>query len=98
MMDCHEFRVLAAKFSTGVTIRELASVAEIVSSLARISPPSRDAKRNFGLMIRWFRSRWTSVAAWLPFISLCDDDLRMIDGARELCDKKKQPKSPKDLI
>jgi hypothetical protein len=97
MMDCREFRVLAARFSTGVTIRELVSVAEIVSSLARISPPSRDAKRNFGLMIRWFRSRWTSVGPWLPLISLCDEERCIIDGARELSDKKKQAKSAKYL-
>jgi hypothetical protein len=89
-MACEEFHVLMRKFSSGITLRELSTVAELISAFADIQPPSRDAKRRFRLMIAWFRSKWAAVAPWLPFIHLRDEDNRVIDGVRELAEKGKQ--------
>jgi hypothetical protein len=89
-MTCDEFHVLMRKFSSGITIRELSTVAELLATLANILPPSRDAKRNFRLMIAWFRAKWASVAPWLPLVHLRDEYDRVIDGAREVAEKSKQ--------
>jgi hypothetical protein len=88
-MACEEFRVLMGKFSSGITLRELSTVAELISALADIQPPSRDAKRSFRLMIGWFRARWAAVSRWLPLVHLRDEEDRVIDGTRELAEKRK---------
>jgi hypothetical protein len=87
VLDCHEFGILEAKFSTGASLAELASVAEVIAVSAKIAPPPREAKRNFGLMVQWFRTRWRSVAPWLPLVALTDVDGWVIDGRRELLER-----------
>jgi hypothetical protein len=86
--DCAEYRLLQIRFSTGVTLREISSIAEIVSILARIPGPSREAKRNVAVMMRWFRSNWPLVSGWLPALQLRDKDDRVINGKREIGETK----------
>jgi hypothetical protein len=88
--DCfnwEEFRFLQMKFSTGVTLRELSSIAMIVSSFAAVQPPSRDAKRRFPSLLQWFRDSWSAIAPFLPFVQLLDEKGLAIDGRRELVEK-----------
>jgi hypothetical protein len=66
-----------------VRLRELRSIAIVITSLANVEPPGRDAKRQLGLMLDWFRRNWAVVACWLPFVNLCDERGRPIDGQRE---------------
>jgi hypothetical protein len=82
-----EFRFLQAKFSSGVTIRELQSVAEICAGCAGILPPGREAKRSFRVLLQWFRDYWVRISPWLCVIELRDEKGLVIDGQREFMDK-----------
>jgi hypothetical protein len=79
-------RLLQAKFSRGVSLKELRSIAAVIAMQAWISP-SRDAKRSYGLMVGWFISQWAEVAPWLPFVALRDTAGRAIDGRREAIER-----------
>jgi hypothetical protein len=78
-----QFRFLCAKFSSGVTLKELRSIACIISSVSNLKPPSRDIKRSRGRLVRWFIDYWPIVYPWLAVTNLRDADDRSIDGSRE---------------
>ena len=82
-----EFRVLQVKFSSGVTLRELTSIARILSLLAGIPEPPRTCKRSFPNLIKWFIANWQRVSPFLPCVQLRDDNNEIIDGRRELIEK-----------
>jgi hypothetical protein len=82
-----ELRFLRMKFSTGVRLAELTSVATLAAVVARIKVPSRDTKRSFPLMVAWFRDNWAEVLPYLPLMQLRDTDDRPIDMAREIDDR-----------
>jgi hypothetical protein len=84
-----EYHCLAVKFSSGVTLKELSSIAELVASFAAIPSPSRSAKRNFRLMMYWFKMNWLAVEPWLALVQLRDQDMQVIDSSRELKEKGK---------
>jgi hypothetical protein len=79
-----EYRWLASRFSSGVSVKELVAIAEIAADLARVAPPSRDSKRNFQLLLGWFRAHWATVMPFLCLMNLRGEDFRVIDGYREL--------------
>jgi hypothetical protein len=81
-----EIRILRAKFSSGVTLKELGSVGVLLSSLLDIAPPPRPARRSYVLLLKWFKERWSHILPILPFIQLRDDNDVPIDGQRELLD------------
>jgi hypothetical protein len=83
LLACPEVQILQAKFSSGVRLRELRSIALVIVAIANLEPPGRDAKRQLGLMLDWFRQNWAVVACWLPFVNLRDERGRTIDGQRE---------------
>jgi hypothetical protein len=85
--DCEEFRFLQSRFSTGVTLRELRSIATIVSLIGGLPAPSRNEKRGFRGLVSWFRKNWEGAIAVLPFVQLRDEDDVPIDGIRELHEK-----------
>jgi hypothetical protein len=88
--DClhsSELRALHLRFSTGVTIFELCSVAHVIAELAEIPPPSRPAKRTWASLVAWFRANWYSIAAFLPCVQLRDSHDRVVDGTREMCER-----------
>jgi hypothetical protein len=70
-----------------VRLRELRSVAIIVSRLARLPDPSRDVKRSYVLIVKWFAHHWPVVRPWLAVVQLRDADDRLIDGHREMDDR-----------
>jgi hypothetical protein len=86
-MRCPELQALQYRFSSGVTMIELSSIAMVLAETAGIPPPPRVAKRRFLQLLTWFRDCWPSVSPWLPYVQLRDDDGFAIDGRRELFDK-----------
>jgi hypothetical protein len=82
-----EFRLLQIKFSSGVTLKELRSVAAIIVMFGQVTPPGRNAKRHFPEMVKWFVNNWTQISPWLSFITLRDQNLPIIDGHREGIEK-----------
>lgn len=88
-----EYRVLIQTFSSGARLKELASIAIIISKIIPdIKEPSRDEKRNFPLLIGWYHDNWELVYPILPFINLRDENNEIIDGKRELMDMKSNSK------
>jgi hypothetical protein len=86
-LDCDEFKFLQAKFSSGICLRELCSIAIILSQLTGFPKPNRDVKRSYLLLIKWFKDRWDRVLPWLPLIQLRDEENRPIDGKREISER-----------
>jgi hypothetical protein len=85
--DCEEFQVLRSKFSSGVTLKELRSIAIIVALVGRLPAPERNEKRSYSGLVNWFRKNWEGAVAVLPFIQLRDEEDVPIDGTRELHEK-----------
>ena len=80
-----EYRTLIQTFSSGVTLRELKSIALIICQISpKIKEPNRNEKRNYPLLIEWFSRNWDLVSPLLPFIKLRDENNEIIDGQREL--------------
>jgi hypothetical protein len=78
-----EYRVLQAQFSSTVTLKELRSIAEIICTLAGIREPSRDAKRNYSLILKWYVEKWADVSPWIALTHLVDARGIIVDGHRE---------------
>jgi hypothetical protein len=87
-LDCEELQALQARFSSGVTLRDLSNIAYVIAQFAALPLPSRNAKRSIPLMIDWFKLHWSAVATWLPLIGLRDENDRPIDSRRELFDRR----------
>lgn len=75
------------KFSSGVTLTELRSVAEVIVECSGIGPPCRDAKRSFGLLLMWFRRNWAVIVPWLEIIQLRDENDCVVNGTREILER-----------
>jgi hypothetical protein len=86
-LDCDEFKFLRAKFSSGVCLRELRSIAVVLSQLTGLLEPNRDIKRSYVLLIKWFKNHWNQILPWLPLIQLRDGEDRPIDGRREISER-----------
>jgi hypothetical protein len=80
-------RLLHRKFSSGITLKELSSVAHVLVSVTRIDPPRRAAKWKYNEMIAWFSANWAVIEPWMPLIALRDRYGRMIDGEREMIER-----------
>jgi hypothetical protein len=78
-----EFRILQARFSSGLRLRELRSLALVFASIAEIAPPDRDTKRGYVPLIKYFRANWAVLSPFLPFVQLRDENDFPIDGRRE---------------
>jgi hypothetical protein len=78
-----EFQFMCAKFSTGVTLKELRSIAAVVAHLSGVKGPSRNVNRNRLLLLQWFMDYWRVLSPWLALTHLRDSDGRVIDGSRE---------------
>jgi hypothetical protein len=84
VLSSEEFRVLQCKFSSGVRFTELKSIAVVLAWLANVEPPDRDTRRQFVMLIRWFRRHWAVVSAFLPSVELRDENNVPITREREL--------------
>jgi hypothetical protein len=65
-LNCDEFKFLRAKFSSGLCLRELRSLAILISHFTGILEPNRDIKRSYVLLIKWFKEHWDLILPWLP--------------------------------
>jgi hypothetical protein len=79
--------LLQVRFSTGVSLCELRSVALVLCTLANLPSPSRECKRRFELMVQWFVSNWMAIVPWISLVQLRDSEGRPIDRIRELVDR-----------
>jgi hypothetical protein len=85
--NTEEYRFLQVKFSSGVTFCELKSIAAVLALLAQITPPSREEKRHYVKLIRWFRDSWAVIKPFMAVMELRDEFNRPIDRKREMVDK-----------
>jgi hypothetical protein len=81
------YLVLRARFGSAVSLGELRSIAVIVAMYVNVKPPGREVKRSKLLLISWFADNWPQVAPCLPCIGLRDEELRVVDGRRQLADR-----------
>jgi hypothetical protein len=86
-LDTEEYRFLQVKFSSGVTFCELKSIATVLAFLAQITPPSREEKRQYFKLIRWFRDSWAVITPFMTVMDLRDEFNVPIDSKREMVDK-----------
>jgi hypothetical protein len=86
-LNTEEYRFLQVKFSSGVTFCELKSIATVVASLAEITPPSREEKRHYFKLIKWFRDSWAVITPFMKIVELRDEFNIPIDNKREMVDK-----------
>jgi hypothetical protein len=78
---------LQNRFSTGVSLAELSSVAVVVAKFAEIEPPARDSKRRFQLLVEWFAVNWAVVGPWLLLVDLRDSGCQPITRVREIMER-----------
>jgi hypothetical protein len=79
---------LSLKFSSGVTLKELGSIANVLVSVTGIDPPGRAEKRKYNEMVAWFGANWAAIEPWMPLIALRDRNGRIIDGEREMIERR----------
>jgi hypothetical protein len=75
---------LRLSYGSGVTIKELSSLALVISLISKVPRPSRGARRTFGGLIEWYEVHWTAIEPLLPLIQLRDTSDSVIDGNREI--------------
>jgi hypothetical protein len=81
------FRLICVKFSSGVTLKELRSIAAVLCLVANRAPPPRVAKRSFQAMVGWLAENWAALAPFLALVGLQDEQGRVIDSRREALEK-----------
>jgi hypothetical protein len=86
-LHSEEFRALQARFSSGLRLGELRSLAVILSSLAGIMPPGRGTQRQYIQLVRYIRKYWARIAPVLPLVQLKDENNILIDGRREMVER-----------
>jgi hypothetical protein len=77
---------LRVSYGSGVTIKELASLSQIIALVLGLPRPSRETRRRFRLLIGWYESNWSVIEPILPTVHLLDEHGLVIDGSRELTD------------
>jgi hypothetical protein len=74
-------------FSSGVNRQELVSIADVICGMSAIPRPSRDARRGYLTIVKWFENNWELVSVYLPFIQLRDENGGVINASREVFDR-----------
>lgn len=77
------WKKLMVRFSSGIRHHELFSVAIIIQQIIKSTSLSRNEKRSFPLLIRWFERNWNSIESVLSSIRLLDVNFHSIDAASE---------------
>jgi hypothetical protein len=75
--------ILTHHFSSGVRHRELISIAQLISHHFVMPRISRDAKRSYPVLIKWFQDNWVEVEPIMPLIALRDETEEIINHRRE---------------
>lgn len=84
-------KVLNFQFSTGVTHRELLSIARIICTMTQLKL-DRLATRDRRVLIKWFDENWYSISMIIPKIQLLDNNELPINLDREIIEKFKSKK------
>jgi hypothetical protein len=87
-IDCVEFRILQLRFSSGVTVHELSSVAGVLTRLVDVKAPSREENRNFSDLMKWYQRWWPRISPWLHLVNLRDERGHVVDYRREQFDRR----------
>ena len=96
--DTFQWEILQQKFSTGITIKELTSIAVIISNACpnlKLTKITRETKRTFSSLIQWFIDNWDAVYPILSYITLYDDSGNEINSSAELPTLRYRPRQPK---
>jgi hypothetical protein len=81
--NCEAWRALTHQFSSGVRHKELSSVALVISHCFHVPAITRDARRSYPVLIKWFNDHWGKIQPIMPLIALHDEDDEIIDHKRE---------------
>jgi hypothetical protein len=60
------------ELTTGLRRDTLATVAVILSGMADVSPPDRNARRKRSSLVQWFKQNWNAIAPFCQFLELMD--------------------------
>jgi hypothetical protein len=71
-------------FSSGVTHKELISIAQIAAQFTGTGEPDRLAVRDCRALLKWFFDNWAAIQGVIPFIHLRDGSDRIISLEREI--------------
>ena len=83
--SCYQWEVLQQKFTTGITFKELRSIALILEEMIpNLTKMDRPTKRSFPLLLKWFISNWSLIEMYLPYIHLVDDNFNVINGVSQI--------------
>jgi hypothetical protein len=85
--QCSAWRIIRVTFGSGVNLKELTSIAEIMCLLSGLRRPSRDTRRSFPALVQWYEVNWGQISPFLPIVQLRDSQGAVIDAKRELCDR-----------
>jgi hypothetical protein len=77
---------LPLSYGSGVTIKELSSIAVVISLIGKLPLPSREERRTFQRLIAWYEMHWSVIQPVLPLVQLRDGSDSVIDGTREIFD------------
>ena len=96
-----QWQVLQQRFTTGLTIKELTSIAVIIREVCPELPlkkMKRETKRNLTLLVQWFIENWNSISPILPYITLYDDNGNEINSSAEIQTLRYRPRQAKDTL
>jgi hypothetical protein len=74
---------LTHHFSAGIRHRELCSIALVLSHCFGFPTISRDARRSYPVLIKWFHDHWPSIEPVMPLVALRDEEDGIIDHHRQ---------------
>ena len=78
-----EWLILQQKFSTGITLPELRSIAFLLQQTLKLKKIPRDNKRSFEGLVSWFIREWKVIFPALDYIQLFDENLNEISFKKE---------------
>jgi hypothetical protein len=82
--NSNAWQSIIEKFSTGIRHRELCSTALLISHFFGAPKISRDARRSFPVLIKWFENHWATIEPIWSCLNLLDESKVVIDRARAL--------------
>ena len=67
--ECKAWKEITQKFGNNIKQQELLSIANVLSSSAKLKL-DRDAKRRKTVLIKWFDENWEAIKPFLPYVVL----------------------------
>lgn len=72
------------QFGYGIRFSELISIAEILISILHLPPLTRNMKRKYELLMKWYEDNFNIISQYLKYIQLLDNDKNEITYSREI--------------